>query len=106
MDLMADVAVRWAIVAKAVAFVLFIMSMWSFGVGDRAHLHLHAGAEPVEAVRAAGGQAPQGRPPEGRHRAVLLEELPLQPPGEGRARRPAGISVPAGKRRQPDAAKT
>ena len=67
---------------------------------DRAHLHLHAGAQPVEAVRAAGGQAPQGRPAEGRDRALVLEELPLQPPRQGRPRRAAGIPVPAGERRR------
>ena len=87
-------------VAKAVAFVLLIMSMWSLGVAIERILHVHAGAQPVEALCSAGGQAPQGRPSEGRHRALLLEELSLQPSGEGRARGTAGISVPAGKRRR------
>ena len=68
----------------------------------RAHLHVHAGAQAVEAVRAAGGQAPQGRPAQGRDRDLVVQELPLQPPREGRARRAAGIPVPAGKRRQPE----
>ena len=62
---------QMGVVAKAIAFVLFIMSMLVGRRRDRAHLHLHPGEEAVEAVRAAGGQAPQGRPPEGRHRAVL-----------------------------------
>ena len=38
--------------------------------GDRALLHLQPGAQAVEAVCAAGGEAPQGRPPEGGDRAV------------------------------------
>src|SRR5882672_10395546 len=67
---------------------------------DRAHLHLHAGAQSVEDVRAAGGEAPEGRPAQGRHRALLLEELPVQPPRQGGARGPAGIPVPAGERRR------
>ena len=60
-------------VAKAIAVVLFFMSMWSFGVAIERIYTFIAGAEAVEAVRAAGGQAPQGRPPEGRDRGVHQE---------------------------------
>ncbi|MCK7478257.1 MAG: MotA/TolQ/ExbB proton channel family protein [Candidatus Moduliflexus flocculans] len=64
------------------------MSMISFGVVDRALLHVPAGPEAVEAVRAAGGQVPQGRPPEGSRGAVAEEGIPLQPPRQGRPGRP------------------
>jgi hypothetical protein len=46
-------------VAKGVAFILFFMSMWSFGVAiDR--IYTFPGAQPVEGLRAAG-VTPQGR---------------------------------------------
>ena len=41
------------------------------GCRHRAHLHVQPGEEAVEDVRAAGRQAPQGRPPEGSHRALV-----------------------------------
>jgi hypothetical protein len=53
-------------VAKGVAGSWVSCRLWSFGVAIRALLHLHAGAQAVEAVRTAGGQAPEGRTPEGR----------------------------------------
>ena len=101
MDLMA-MWQQMGIVAKAVA----VRALHHVDVvvrrGHRAHFHVHAGAQSIEAVRAAGGQAPEGRASEGRHRAVLVEELPLQPPRQGGARGAAGISVPAGERRRPE----
>src|SRR5204863_8850620 len=66
---------------------------------NRAHLHVYPGAKPVEDVRAAGGEAPEGPAVEGCDCARVLQELPLQPPRQGGARRPAGVSVPAGERR-------
>ena len=102
MDLMAMYQ-SMGIVAKCVAVVLIIMSMWSIGVGIERFFTYQQARNQSQALRAAGGQAHQGRPPEGRRGPVHVEELPLQPPREGRARRPAGISVPEGKRRRPPA---
>src|SRR5690242_1555474 len=65
---------------------------------DRADFHVYTGAQPVEAVRATGGEAPEGRAPEGRDRDFVVEELPLQPPGQGGAGGAPGIPVPAGER--------
>src|SRR5947207_13592530 len=65
----------------------------------RAHLHVYPGTQPVEDVRAASGEAPEGWASEGCDCAVLLEELPVQPPGESRPGGPAGVSVPTGERR-------
>ena len=84
------------LVAKAVAVVLFFMSFWSVGVAIERIFTFTQATQAVEALRTAGGQAPQGRPAEGRDRAVAVEELPLQPPREGGARRAAGVPVPAG----------
>jgi len=70
--------------AKAIAWVLFIMSMISFGVAVERFYTFPAGQEAVEALRTAGGQVPQGRTPEGSHRAVPEEGIPLQPPRQGR----------------------
>src|SRR6266513_200428 len=64
----------------------------------RAHLHVYPGTQPVEDVRTASGETPEGWASEGCDRAVGVEELPLQPSGESRPRRPAGVSVPAGER--------
>ena len=101
MDLM-SMYQSMGIVAKCVAVMLLIMSMWSIGVGIERFFTYQQARDAVEAVRAAGGQAPQGRPSEGRRGALDVQELPLQPPRQGRARRPAGISVPAGERRRPE----
>ena len=71
--------------AWAVAIVLFIMSFWSIGVAIERFYTFSQGAEAVQAVRAAGRQAPEGRPFEGGDRALWVEGLPLQPPRKGRA---------------------
>ena len=49
-------------IAKGIGVVLVIMSMISFGVAIERISYVHAGPQAVEAVRAAGGQAPEGRP--------------------------------------------
>ncbi len=81
---------------KAVAFVLFIMSMWSLGVGiERFFTYTQARNQSKLYAPQVAKHLKEGRLKDA-DRAVLLQELPLQPPGEGRARRSAGVSVPAG----------
>jgi len=94
-----DIAQNMSGIAIAVAVVLFVMSFWSV-VSPSSASTLTPGAQAVEAVCAAGGETPQGRPPEGSDCALLVEGIPLQPPRQGRPRRPAGIPVPAGDRRR------
>ena len=48
-------------VAKGVAFILVIMSMWSFGVAIERIYTFTQARNQSKAVCAAGGQAPQGR---------------------------------------------
>ena len=65
----------------------------------RAVLYLQAGAQPVEAVRAAGGQIPERRQAQGGDRPRDVQAVSLQPPREGRPLGAPGISVSAGERR-------
>ena len=79
--------------AKAIAYVLFFMSMLSFGVAiERIFTYIQARKQ-SKLFAPAGRQGPQGRPPEGRDRAGLQEGIPLQPPRQGRARGSAGVPV-------------
>ena len=73
--------------------------MISFGVAIERIYTFTQARKQSKLYAPAGGQAPQGRPAQGRHRDFVVQELPLQPPREGRPRRAAGIPVPAGKRR-------
>jgi hypothetical protein len=69
-----DLFHMWAqmgMVAKFVAFVLFIMSFWSVGVAVE-RIYTFSQARKHRALRPAGRQAPQGRPPEGSDRAVAV----------------------------------
>ena len=89
-------------VAKAVAVMLFIMSMWSFGVAiERIYTFTQAKNQSKLYAPQVAKHLKDGRLKD----AIALsslEELPLQPPREGGARRPAGIPVPAGERRRPE----
>jgi len=92
-DLMSMVE-RMSPAAIAVAVVLIIMSMWSIGVAIERIFTFTQARNQSKLFAPPGGQAPQGRPSEGR-------ESPCPPPRttgyshlrEGRARRPAGIPV-------------
>ena len=82
------------------------MSMWSFGVAiERIFTYTQARNQSKLYAPQVAKHLKEGRLKDA-IALVLVEELSLQPPREGRARRPAGISVPAGERRQPDAVKT
>ncbi len=87
--------------AMAVAMILFIMSFWSVGVAiERIYTFNQATKQSKMYAPLVAKHLKEGRLKE----AIALssgEGIPLQPPREGRARRPAGIPVPAGKRRQP-----
>jgi hypothetical protein len=71
-------------VAKAVAFVLFIMSFWSVGVA----------VERIYTFSQARKQSKLYAPQVAKH-LKAGEAVPLQPPRQGGARRPAGVPVPA-----------
>ena len=87
-------------VAKAVAFVLFFMSMWSFGVAiERIFTFTQARNQSKAYAPQVAKHLKEGRLKD----AIAIsssKNYPLQPPREGRARRAAGIPVPAGKRRR------
>ena len=91
---------QMGLVAKGVACVLFFMSMWSFGVAiERIFTFPQARKQSKLYAPQVAKHLKEGRLKD----AIALsavEELPLQPPGEGRARRPAGVPVPAGERRR------
>ena len=78
--------------------MLFFMSMWSIGVA----------VERIYTFNQAQNQSKLYAPQVAKHLKdgrlkdaiahLAVQELPLQPPREGRAGRPAGIPVPAGER--------
>ena len=89
-------------IAKGVAFILFFMSMWSFGVAiERIYTFTQARNQSKAYAPQVAKHLKDGRLKD----AIALsrvEELPLQPPGQGGAGRAAGIPVPAGSRRRPE----
>ena len=96
-----DMFAQMGPVAWGVAIVLFIMSFWSVGIAIE-RIYTYNRRASSRRWRAAGGQASPGWPLEGGHCAVGVEGLSLQPLGEGRACRSAGVSVPAGERLEPE----
>ena len=83
-------------VAKAIGVILIIMSMISFGVAIERIYTFSQAAKQSKLYAPQVAKHLKERPAEGCHRDFLLEELPLQPPGESRPRRAAGIPVPEG----------
>ena len=75
------------IVAKAVAFILFFMSMWSFGVAiERIYTFTQARNQSKLYAPQVAKHLKDGRLKDAIALSVV-EELPLQPPREGGARR-------------------
>ena len=93
-------------VAKAVAFILFIMSMWSFGVAiERIFTYTQARNQSKLYAPQVAKHLKEGRLKDAialssskNYRYSHLAKVVLAGP--------AGISVPAGERRRPDAVKT
>ena len=101
MDLIADVGSTMGLVAKAIGVHPGHHVDVSFGVAiERIYTFTQARKQSKLYAPQVAKHLKEGRLKDAIAHLVL-EELPLQPPREGRARRPAGISVPAGERRQP-----
>ena len=100
MDLMANVADRWDTWPRAWPSCCFIMSMWSLGVAiERFFTYQQARNQSKLFAPQVAKHLKEGRLKD----AIALsssKNYPVQPPREGRPRRAAGISVPAGKRQR------
>ena len=100
-----DLMHMWAqmgIVAKAIGVILVFMSMISFGVAiERIYTFTQARKQSKLYAPQVAKHLKDGRLKD----AIAISSskyVPLQPPRQGRARRPAGIPVPAGEWRQPE----
>jgi biopolymer transport protein ExbB/TolQ len=93
MDLM-QMWSEMSIFVKVLAGILIFMSMWSFGVAiERYYTFSQARKQSKLYAPQVAKHLKEGRLKDA-HLAV--EAVPVQPPGEGGARGPAGVPVPAG----------